>query len=299
MRINFVGFAPGFIKTDNYFYHLLSGKYDIEIDNDDPEIVFFSIDPYGKREIEKYPNAFKIFFTDKDIKPNLTKKVVKDGSYHIHRADISLSSHYIDDRRHYRFPAWAYNVNWFRLKYNHRRLPAYMPSTMILESAYRRDFDKPSGFCCMVSSKRNDMRINLFDEISRYKQVDSGGDLCKNVDRILGRGDQIGKIDFMSKYKFTIVVESSKTDGFTTEQLLHPLSVGSIPIYYGNELVDKDINPNSIINASGYRGNDLIDLLREIDNDDKLFKNIVAEPVTHMPKNFLTENVLQFIESHF
>ena len=51
IRVNFVDFWPDFQKDNNYFYHLLSQKYDVEIDEEglNPDLLFFSVD-YGKKK---------------------------------------------------------------------------------------------------------------------------------------------------------------------------------------------------------------------------------------------------------
>jgi len=57
IKINFVDFWDNFAKNDNYFFHLLSSKYHVKIDEDDPDVLFFSVD-YGKRrQRDKYLNG--------------------------------------------------------------------------------------------------------------------------------------------------------------------------------------------------------------------------------------------------
>ena len=49
LKIEFCDFWPGFIKDKNYFYDLLSLDYDIKIDSQDPDLLFFSVD-YHREE---------------------------------------------------------------------------------------------------------------------------------------------------------------------------------------------------------------------------------------------------------
>ena len=41
LKIDFSDFWPGFIKDNNYFFNLLSLKYNVTIDNN-PDVLFFS-----------------------------------------------------------------------------------------------------------------------------------------------------------------------------------------------------------------------------------------------------------------
>ena len=50
LKINFVDFWPDFHKDNNYFYHLLNSKFDVEISEGAPDILFFSVD-YAKQRV--------------------------------------------------------------------------------------------------------------------------------------------------------------------------------------------------------------------------------------------------------
>ena len=52
IRIDFIDFWENLKKTDNYFYNLLTENYRVIIDNDDPELIFYSC--FGKK-------TFKLF----------------------------------------------------------------------------------------------------------------------------------------------------------------------------------------------------------------------------------------------
>ena len=55
LRGFFTDFWPNFKLDDNYFYNLLSQKYELEIDPEKPEILFHSVDYSGE---EKHKNNF-------------------------------------------------------------------------------------------------------------------------------------------------------------------------------------------------------------------------------------------------
>jgi hypothetical protein len=117
---------------------------------------------------------------------------------------------------------------------------------------------------------------------------------------IKGRGDQKSKIDFLSEYKFTIAAENIQNNGYTTEKIIHPVSVGSIPIYWGSHTVGGDFNPASFINVDDFSCfKELVEHVRIIDDDDDKRNEILSQPVfpnNEIPQQVQPLNVLRFFE---
>lgn len=102
-------------------------------------------------------------------------------------------------------------------------------------------------FCSFVVSNANcdPIRDKFFHELSKYKRVDSGGRYLNNI------GEPVAdKLVFCRGYKFNIAFENSSVPGYTTEKIMQPMSVGSVPIYYGNPLVARDFNPASFVQVA-------------------------------------------------
>ena len=59
------------------------------------------------------------------------------------------------------------------------------------------------------------------------------------------------KIKFLMEYKFSIAMENSGGDGYITEKIVESFLAGTIPIYYGDFLVDEYINPKTYILIRG------------------------------------------------
>ena len=126
-------------------------------------------------------------------------------------------------------------------------------------------------------------RENFCKLLQRYKNVDCPGKSLHNID-CPDLAPRFGnwytsKINFLKNYKFTIAFENSFSDGYTTEKLAQPFYSLSIPIYWGNPLVTKDYNPRAFINCNDY-GNDfnkVIERVKELDNDDKQYLNMLSE----------------------
>ena len=86
------------------------------------------------------------------------------------------------------------------------------------------------------------------------------------------------KIKFLSKYKFSIAMENSRGDGYLSEKIVQSFRAGTIPIYYGDYLVDEFINPKTYILTKGDKDIDKkIEYIKKIDNDNKLYMEIMKE----------------------
>lgn len=59
------------------------------------------------------------------------------------------------------------------------------------------------------------------------------------------------KIKFLSSYKFSLAMENSNGDGYLSEKILQSYISGTIPIYYGDYLIDEYINPKTYILIKG------------------------------------------------
>ncbi len=301
LKIDFVDFWGDLVKTDNYFYNLLTTEYNVIIDERNPDLIFFSVG-YGKsRQRDKYRmhTCPKIFFTGENVRPNFTEGSLEYPNYSIGRADLAFTFDYSEDPRNYRFPLWAFFINWFEKPYIHERDPAYLVPTNHLLS---RNNDRPkTKFCNFIFSNDSGPRENILNCIKHYKDVDCAGKLSNNMPRVEGRGDQMQKIDFISDYKFTIASENSKNDGYTTEKILHPFSVGSIPIYWGSKRVVEDFNPDAFINITeDMTSSELLDKIQKLDTDKDEYEKMINAPVFKdniIPESVLPKNVLKFIES--
>ena len=91
-------------------------------------------------------------------------------------------------------------------------------------------------------------------------------------------GRVIDKIKFFNEYKFSIAMENSEGDGYISEKIVDSFRGGTIPIYYGDYLVDEYINPKTYILIRGEKDIEKkIEYIKKIDNDDKLYMEIMKE----------------------
>jgi hypothetical protein len=301
LKIDFINFWNNFKKNDNYFYHLLSQKYKVIIDEKKPDYIFFSLfnNNHDKNKYSNY-KCKKIFFTGENVRPNLYSPFdIEQGNYKISKCDFSFSFDYSKDPRNYRLPLWVLFINWFNVNHEEERDISYLiPINNLLE---RKQVYK-NKFCNFIFSNNQGKRLEILKSITNYKSVDCAGRLANNMNwNIKGRGDQKYKIDFIKNYKFTIASENTKYTGYTTEKILHPLSVGSIPIYWGSEAISEDFNQDSFINVDMFNNlSDLTEYIKLIDNNDELYAKYVTAPIfknNQIPEFAKPENVLKFFEN--
>ena len=145
-------------------------------------------------------------------------------------------------------------------------------------------------------------RNNFFHKLSKYKKVDSGGSLFNNI------GYEVnGKGIFQAQYKFTIAYENNayrpQWIGYTTEKIMQPMTVNSMPIYWGNPRIDLEFNTNSFVNFYDFKSeDDMIDYIIDLDkNDDKYYKKLQTSWLNNdtIPETNKIENIKAFLYKIF
>ena len=141
-------------------------------------------------------------------------------------------------------------------------------------------------FCAAVISNNystDGFRLKFIKELSKYKKVDMGGRVKNNV----GGAVQDKKL-FLSSYKFSIAMENSEGDGYISEKILDSFISGTIPIYYGDYMIDEYINPKALILIRNEKDMyEKIEYIKKIDNDDNLYRSILKEDL------FINNNILE------
>ena len=135
----------------------------------------------------------------------------------------------------------------------------------------------------MVSNgEGNPIRRQLFDALSRYKQVESGGRWMNNM------GSPVqDKIVFESNHKFSIACENSSHPGYTTEKIVEAFAARTIPIYWGDPEVCRVFNPKAFINVMDYPSVDaVVQRVKELDEDDETYIAMLQEPALHNPEEY-------------
>jgi hypothetical protein len=270
IKIDFSDFWGGFDKTDNYFYNLLKEEFDVEISSN-PDYLFFSL--FGNQH-QNY-NCIKIFYTGENVAPPL--------GY----CQYSFSFDYLDDSRNYRLPHYLLYDGYYEL----------VRPKVIEESMSNRKF------CNFVASNGDcQERNHLVQELSKYKKVDCGGRWMNNIG-----GPVSDKRKFQSEYKFSIAFENNayrpQHPGYTTEKIMEPMTVNSIPIYWGNPKIDLEFNTKSFVNFYDFKSeNDMIEYIIELDKDDNKYLEMLNQTWFidyNIPENNKIENIKSFLYKIF
>jgi hypothetical protein len=297
LKINFVDFWPGFNKTNNYFFHLLNTKYEVKIDEKDPDLLFFSVDFLNLKEREKFLNhrSKKIFYTGENIRPNLLfPGSITQGKYNIGKSDYAFTFDFYNHPNHYRLPLWVLYIDWFK-KGTYENPKFLLP----LDDISKNNFMSSSKekFCCIMINNPEDRRMKVFNQLSKYKKVDGYG-------RVFGNWSdgELEKYKTISQYKFSICFENSVSPfgGYYTEKLLHAKTAGNIPLYWADKKVENDFNKNCFLNLNDYSDiESFIQKIIEVDSNKELYEQYFYNPLftdNKIKSEFKPESVLKFFE---
>ncbi|TRX41246.1 glycosyltransferase family 10 domain-containing protein [Flavobacterium restrictum] len=256
IKINFIDFWTGYNKTNNYFFNLLSKRYKVVID-ENPDLLFYSC--FGQ-EYLKY-KCKRIFYTGENVRPEFLA------------CDFAFTFDFSTKKNHYRLPLYSLYID------THHMLPQ-LEKVKTREEA-TKIWNAKSKFCCMVVSNPNcAKRLDFFKNLSKIKEVDSGGKVLNNVG-----GRVPDKNEFIKDYKFVISFENSEQNGYTTEKIMEPIFMDCIPIYWGNKLIDIDFNSKRFIDYNKFQSeNELIDKLLAIDQNDELAIDMLMQPTFNLDK---------------
>lgn len=268
IKINFTDFWRGFIPEESFIYRFLSQYYKVTLSTR-PDYLFYSCGGY--RHLD-YPDSIKIFYTGENIVPDFNICDYGIGFHHLKFED-----------RFVRFPLFLIHKNcWEELA------KLEQPKQILPELARRK-------FCNFVYSngqKSDSLREHFFHELSKYKRVDSGGRYLNNIG-----GPVADKLEFLRQYKFTISFENCAMSGYTTEKIIDPMRVNSLPIYYGDPHISTDFNTGSFIWLKDRECVDkAIDEVIRLDRDDEAYLDKLSQPwFSHSSiREFYTDQLYRF-----
>jgi len=268
LKIKVSKYWQKFENIDNCFINRLSKRFNVVI-SDDPDFYFFT-HAYYDNNIKDYLdyNCHRVFF-----------------GYENTRADWNIcdyvldSDYYYNNARHKRFPLWQ-----------------RFDLTRLLQPKNIESFKSKKKFCCMLVSNPNATeRIEFFQKLSKYKKVDSAGRYLNNIGHSVEN-----KREFIKEYKFVISFENSSFPGYTTEKLVEPMLVNSIPIYWGDPEVGRDFNTESFVNINDFRSHDdAIKYIIELDKDEEKYLAKASKPWFNdnkLSSEYSEESLLDFFD---
>lgn len=331
MKIAFIDFWPNFELENNYFFYLLKDSYNLEINQVDPDLMFLHTDSYRfchRKEFVDHP-ATRVFWTMEGEPPNfevdtyppdlsiittggkgyndpnsqLTKQSTDfSRKYYYGRCDFALTHEVMDDSRHYRFPYWVYHIDWFN-KGDYGGEPNYLVRENEISNNVYYNTAK-TKFCAIFMSNPTCQRLEAYDKLSTYKQVDGYGNSFKREavsrNKFQGVNDpwEKRKLEVLKDYRFSICFEHQVRDGYHSEKLFHAKVAGTIPIYWGASTVSQDFNPDCFINLNDFDSVDaMLERVKEIDQNETLYQQYAQAPLfidNKVPDKFKPDAVLNF-----
>lgn len=262
--------------------------------NNIPDILVFG--PFGETW-RNYPDLPKVHFTGENT-PAIDGPNVK--------LNLGYSLLEKPDDSYIRLPLWMLEIDWFNADTEKIRNPKPLPIDCVRKTYPEMIEQHSENFCSfIVTNPRNPIRNDSFIWLSMYKHVDSAGRLFNNIgDKIYaglgGGGGELKKHEFLKNYKFSLCYENSSAEGYTTEKLLHAKAAGCIPIYWGDPKVSRDFDNAGFINAqSASNPEELIELVRKVDENDELYKKMYNTPLLDDYKFNLVRSRLSQIARKF
>lgn len=258
IKVKFVDMWTGFDREHSFLYKaLLHSGYPIEL-SDEPDYLICSV--FGHEALKsQYDDCIKIVRISECMAPDFALY-----DYAIGMECLQFGDRYL------KFPSLFLDGS---------------SDQMILQEVLNKgihlqdDLAQKTEFCSFVysnSATADPTRKQLFQALCRYKKVNSGGRFLNNI----GMPDGVpNKLEFQRKHKFVIASENTSHPGYLTEKLLDAFAAHAVPIYWGDPLVKETFNEKAFICAQDYPTMEaLVERVREVDENDELYAQMLAEP---------------------
>lgn len=268
VKIKYLDWWSGFDIESYLINRILEKHYEVVL-SDEPDYVIGSM--YTKEALNY--NCIRIFYSGENFSPDFNLY-----DYALGFDQINYGDRYVYAPNYIMNPKYADDVEKMFVKHTQKEI----------------EKKRKTEFCSFVVSNGvgNSIRFDFFNELSKYKRVNSGGRFQNNIGLPSGVPD---KYDFQQKHKFSICFENSSHPGYITEKLVQGFAAGTVPIYWGAPDVSGIFNEKAMVVVKGmYDIPRAIDQIKIIDNDDDLYRSMLEQPAL-VDQNFINGS-LQKIE---
>lgn len=306
LRVRLYNHLPGSQKPIPFLHSILKEKYNVRYNKDENYDLIID-DVYDQEPISgKDTKAIKIFYSAEATLPDLDKY------------DLVLGYNRLEDPKYFRMP---YYYRTFRdqihAQDNMRRGKILFLKLLVPQKKPNCEPEAKKVFACFLvtngtrgvnSYPGNGLpldgvvaRDEIFNKLSEYKHVESGGKHLNNIGKVVPIKETQ---KWLSRCKFVIAYENQSYDGYITEKVFQAYFAGSIPIYYSHPNAIWDINKKAVIYANDFSSkDDLVEYIKKVDNDDKLYCDIWRENIVTNPEinyesvyNKLREKIFRLLD---
>jgi len=280
LSVCFLNSWTGFDWNDNFIYHTLSTEYNVEINQENPDIVICNNTNYSPDNgvTDRYRGKAKIIHWH-------CESFDTTGLPDYNKCDYSISSCKHEHEKNVRIPLWSFYIQWFESQpqYNPVRNQAYLVSLEQIEKKYPPH--KKPKFCCLLTNNGNGFKSEGYPPFLEWSQkqglvTESRGKAFRNMPPIGDNGfNELSKMQYVKDFKFNLAYDNSDNRGWITEKMIHPMVVGTIPIYWGAVDVAEEFNKHAFLDIRDFENLDALhDRVLQIHNDDSLFFEMQTQP---------------------
>ena len=197
--------------------------------------------------------------------------------------------------KNHRLPLWYSRLAWPEFVQKPRKPNSHnhgYEDLISIDSLMRGrtlDMSQKTKFCAMIAGNPEGLRINLYNSISAYKQVDGYGNM-------FGNSLRQSKFKILPEYKFCLCPENSIYDGYVTEKLIDAYAGGTVPIYSGTTRVDKDFSDLAFLNYQWWKDMDgFVDLIQRVDSNPDQYEHYYQQPLLNYKPSL--DDAIAFVRS--
>jgi hypothetical protein len=290
MKISYINFWP-----QNYDIDFWLSNFCKSIFKDNIELVHFSKNPdilfcscFGPiRNIQKTIAKIKIFFTGENVDRGAyneysNEKIMKETF------NLRLAFHFNDIKNNkLKLPLWLTYYNFFTMNTTENFM------TYMINQRHKNIQNKIYLGSLVCRHDRGRQRMKIMNELIKHGRVVSAGKFNNNCGRIIGPTWN-DKLNFLKQSIFNICPENSSRLGYCTEKLFHAFEAGCIPLYWGNDVPEKDlIEKNSYIFVN--MENEAI-RKQQIANAVNHQKEIIQNPIFTKQAPYVLDNYYKTLE---
>lgn len=272
IKLKFLDCWGGHKPENDLYYRVLSKLYDIEL-SDEPDYVID--EGLGHAHLEaRYDGCVKLVSVGENVFPD----------FNCFDYAVGFDSAEFGDR-YLRQPLFTFYDEFAKLRDRASSRPTP-------EELLNREF---CSYVVSNGGRGDPLRTEFFHRLSKYKKVNSGGAHLNNVG-----GRVADKAAFCARHKFNIAFENSVSPGYTTEKVMQPLTVHSVPIYYGNPTVEEDFDEACMVRV---RSRDDVERAVEeivyLDTHDEAYLAKATSPCLTHPVEWHEARLVKFLRTIF